>query len=116
MFENRTKPLISRRAFLLRMLRSVGLAGGIVAGALMIGMAGYHFFEGLTWMDSFVNAAMILSGMGPLAPLNTTAGKLFAGCYALFSGLAFLTSVGILVAPAYHRFMHKFHLKTDPED
>jgi len=79
--------------------------------SLGIGMAGYHFLEHLGWVDSFVNAAMILSGMGPLAPLQTTSGKIFAGCYALFSGLAFITSIGLIFAPVFHRFLHKFHLE-----
>ena len=73
-------------------------------------MAGSHSFEKLPWLDAFVNAAMILSGMGPLGPLQTSAGKLFAGCYALFSGLAFIAVVGVVFAPVFHRFLHKFHL------
>jgi hypothetical protein len=80
--------------------------------ALGIGMAGYHCFESLPWLDAFANAAMILSGMGPLAPLNTAAGKIFGGCYALFSGLAFITVSGILTAPIAHRLLHKFHVAT----
>ena len=74
-------------------------------------MAGYHFLEKLDWLDAFVNAAMILSGMGPLAPIQTSAGKVFAGCYALFSGLAFITTLGVVFAPVYHRFLHRFHLE-----
>jgi len=83
----------------------------LLALGLGIGMLGYHFFEELDWLDAFVNAAMILSGMGPLAPLQTSTGKLFAGCYALFSGLLFLTVAGIILAPLAHRLMHKFHLE-----
>lgn len=79
--------------------------------ALAIGMAGYHFCEHLPWLDAFANAAMILSGMGPLEPLKTFAGKLFAGCYALFSGLLFITVAGIILAPIGHRLLHKFHLE-----
>ena len=88
------------------------MASVLIAFALGLGMAGYHFLENLSWLDAFTNAAMILSGMGPLAPLQTTAGKIFAGCYALFSGLAFLTSVGVVFAPVFHRFLHKFHLES----
>ena len=79
-------------------------------------MIGYHHFENQSWLDAFVNAAMILSGMGPLTPLQTSAGKLFAGFYALFSGLAFITTVGIILAPVVHRFFHKFHLEHDSQD
>lgn len=83
----------------------------LVAFALGIGMAGYRTFEPMSWVDAFVNAAMILSGMGPVSSLQTDGGKIFAGCYALFSGLAFLTSLGIVFAPVFHRFLHKFHVE-----
>ena len=84
----------------------------LVAVALGIGMAGYHFIERLGWVDAFENAAMILSGMGPVATLQTDAGKIFAGCYALFSGLMLITVTGIVLAPVVHRALHKFHLET----
>ena len=80
--------------------------------ALGIGMAGYHFIENLGWVDAFENAAMILSGMGPVAMLQTDAGKIFAGCYALFSGLLLITVTGIVLAPVVHRALHKFHLES----
>jgi len=116
MFEHHRAPLLSRRAFYTRVARSsvVGLA--IVLASLGLGMAGYHYLEKLAWLDAFVNAAFILSGMGPLAPLQTPAGKLFAGCYALFSGLAFITTMGVVFAPVFHRFIHKFHLAFYQED
>jgi len=76
-------------------------------------MAGYHYFEGMEWIDAFANASMILSGMGPLNPLQTSAGKLFAGFYALYSGLALIVAVGILLAPVVHRVLHRFHLEQD---
>jgi hypothetical protein len=81
-----------------------------IAIGLWIGMLGYHTYEQMSWVDAFVNAAMILSGMGPVSPLTTAAGKLFAGFYALFSGLAFIAIVAIVFAPLVHRFFHKLHL------
>ena len=112
MFENRSRPLLPRRAFYMRLGRSLAVAGGIVVVSLAIGMVGYHEFEGLRWLDAFLDSAMILSGMGPVSSLQTNAGKLFAGCYALFSGLAFLSAIGVVFAPVFHRFLHKFHLET----
>jgi hypothetical protein len=113
MFEHRKKPLLPRPAFYARMARYGALASGIMAASLGLGMAGYHGFEGLPWVDAFVNAAMLLSGMGPVSPLQTNAGKVFAGCYALFSGLAFITAIGVVFAPIFHRFLHKFHLASE---
>lgn len=113
MFEQRKKPLLPRRAFCVRVARSVALAFAIVMVSLGIGMAGYHGFEGLSWLDAFLNAAMILSGMGPVAAIQTTGGKLFAGCYALFSGLALITTLAVIIAPLFHRFLHKFHMEAD---
>jgi hypothetical protein len=92
------------------LLRSAGICLLITALALGIGMLGYHSFEQMSWVDAFVNAAMILSGMGPVSTLQTSAGKLFAGCYALFSGLTFITILGIIFVPGIHRFLHKFHM------
>jgi hypothetical protein len=115
MYEPRSKPLLPRRKFYHRMSRSLGIALALLAGSLLIGMVGYHGFENLSWVDSFSNASMILSGMGPLGELKTTGGKIFAGCYALFSGVAFLTSVGVVFAPMFHRFIHKFHLESDKD-
>jgi len=115
MYENRFKPLLPRGKFYHRLARSIGLGLTVVGFSLLIGMAGYHVFEDLGWIDSFANAAMILSGMGPLGELKTSSGKIFAGCYALFSGVAFLTSFGLVFAPVFHRFIHKFHLESDAE-
>jgi hypothetical protein len=115
MFEHRRDPLLPRRVFFGRLARSAGLGSLIILVSLVFGMAGYHFLEKMSWLDAFANAAMILSGMGPLGPLQTAAGKLFAGCYALYSGLALVTSVGVIFAPVYHRFIHKFHLETQSE-
>jgi hypothetical protein len=110
MFEHRTKPLLPRRQFYLRMVRSVAIGLLVIAFALGVGMVGYRTFEGMSWVDAFVNAAMILSGMGPSSTLQTEGGKIFAGCYALFSGLAFIAILGIIFAPAVHRFLHRFHV------
>jgi hypothetical protein len=109
MFEHRSKPLLPRRQFYARLARSAGIGLLVIAFALGIGMVGYRCFERMSWVDAFVNAAMILSGMGPVSSLQTDGGKIFAGCYALFSGLAFITSIGIFAAPVVHRFLHKFH-------
>lgn len=109
-FEAVSQPLLPRAAFLRRLARHGGLAILFIAFSLLIGMAGYRAFAGLSWLDSFLNASMILTGMGPIAPMATPAAKVFAGCYALFSGLAFLSSAGILFAPIVHRAMHRFHL------
>jgi hypothetical protein len=116
MFERRKSPLLPRRAFYARMARSAALAFAIVLGSLGIGMAGYHWLERLSWLDAFLNAAMILSGMGPVAQIQTPGGKLFAGCYALFSGLALITVVAVIFAPLFHRFLHKFHLEADSRE
>lgn len=112
MYERRNQPLLPRRVFYARFTRCAILGLAIILGSLCIGMAGYHYFEKLSWLDAFTNASMILSGMGPLAPIQTTGGKLFAGCYALFSGIAFISSIGVVFAPIYHRFLHKFHLES----
>ena len=114
-FESRNKPLLPRRAFLLRLARSFVAGLGLVAISLAAGMAGYHFLESLSWLDAFVNASMILSGMGPLANPQTTGGKLFAGCYALYSGLVVIIIAGIIFAPLFHRFLHKFHVEDEAE-
>jgi len=115
-FEHKRQALLPRRVFYARLGRAAALGGIIILVSLLIGMAGYHYFEKLSWLDAFVNAAMILSGMGPLGELHTSAGKLFAGCYALFSGIAFLTSIGVVFAPVFHRFLHKFHLEVKAKE
>jgi hypothetical protein len=111
MYERHHEPLISREEYRRRIARSGGLASAAVLPALFLGVSGYHWIEGLSWVDSILNAAMILGGMGPVAELRTTAGKLFAAAYALFSGLMFIVVAGLLFAPVIHRFLHKFHLE-----
>ena len=111
--ERRHEPLASRRVFLQRVLLYLGFSIGIIGVSLGIGMLGYHFTEHLSWLDSLLNASMILGGMGPVDALKTTAGKLFASFYALFAGMVFLVAVGVLLAPVVHRFFHAFHLVPD---
>ncbi|HEY1380916.1 MAG TPA: hypothetical protein VGF55_29215 [Gemmataceae bacterium] len=115
MVEPKYAPLPPRRVFFRRFVRSFLIGQAMVAGSLMVGMAGYRYFEGMSWVDAFANAAMILSGMGPLEPLRTAGGKLFAGCYALYSGLALIVIVGIVFGPVVHRFLHRFHLESRRE-
>jgi len=109
-FEQKSEPLAPFGRFLLRIWRCFLITLGIVAVSLGMGTAGYHYLTGLEWVDALYNAAMILTGMGPSEKPATTAGKLFATFYALYSGIAFLTLVAILLAPVYHRFLHHFHL------
>ena len=114
MFEHRTEPLLPRQEFVRRQLTYVLLAAAFLLSGLLTGMIGYHLLEGQGWVDAFANASMILSGMGPLDPIKTPAGRIFAGCYAVFSGVAFLTTVGVLMAPVLHRALHRFHLERKP--
>ncbi len=111
MFEHHTHALLPRPAFFARLVRSSVIGLAIIVASLVAGMAGYRYFEKMPWVDAFANAAMILSGMGPLGPLETTGGKIFAGCYALYSGLAVIVVTGIIFAPVVHRFLHRFHLE-----
>ncbi len=112
MFESRHQPLLSRPDFMRRLGQAGGIALLVVCGALAIGTCGYHFIEHLPWIDAVLNAAMILSGMGPVDQLHTTVGKLFAAAYALFSGFVFLSVAAILFAPVFHRVLHRFHIQT----
>jgi hypothetical protein len=114
-FEHHREELLPRHKYLKRQLRFMGFAGLIIAGSLGVGVLGYHCFESLGWLDSLLNASMILGGMGPVDPVKTDAGKVFASFYALFSGVVFLVVVGVAFAPAFHRFLHKFHLEMEPE-
>ena len=116
MFEHHKEPLASRSEFAKRMLRFSALAMGLLLFSLGIGVLGYHFFEGLPWLDSLLNASMLLGGMGPIAPLNTAAGKLFASFYALFAGMVFLVAVGVMVTPVFHRILHHFHLEIEEDE
>ncbi len=109
MYERRHEPPISRRHFRRRVLTHVAVATALVAGSTLIGMGGYAYFERLGWRDAFLNATMLLGGMGPVETPQTPGGKLFAGLYALYSGLVFLVAAAIVFAPAVHRMLHLFH-------
>ncbi|MFI5332048.1 MAG: hypothetical protein ACHQ2F_13595 [Desulfobaccales bacterium] len=115
MFEHRRERLLPLPLFIRRILKYGAVSFGLAAVSLLIGICGYRQLEGMSWLDAFVNAAMILGGMGPVGELHTRAGKLFAGCYALYCGLIVVISMGILIAPVFHRFLHLFHLEA-PED
>lgn len=114
--ETRYQPLASFAVFIRRLARNFLMSAGIVAFSLAIGTAGYCACEGLPAVDGFLNASMILTGMGPVDRMTTPGGKLFAAFYALYSGLAFLSMVAVLIAPIYHRFMHYFNVCTDEEE
>jgi hypothetical protein len=113
MYEHRKQPLAKPSVFIKRLMLNAAIGLFLLIFSLGVGMVGYHFLEGLTWIDSLLNASMILGGMGPVAPLKTNAGKIFASVYALYSGVILLASVGILITPIFHRFLHRFHLADD---
>jgi hypothetical protein len=111
MFEHKHQPLLTSAMFIRRVIRSVGLSAAIVITVLAIGILGYHEIAGLAWIDALLDASMILSGMGPVSPLTTAAGKIFASAYALFSGIVFVTIAAVVIAPLLHRMMHHFHIE-----
>ncbi len=114
MFESRSEPLAPRHVFLRRAVKFFCLAFVVIGVALALGVLGYHFIAGFGWIDSLLNASMILGGMGPVGELPSDESKVFASFYALFSGLVFISVMGIVLAPAAHRALHMFHL--DEED
>ncbi len=107
----RLKKLPSHRIFALRLARGVGLSVVVLGISLGSGVIGYRYVAGLEWIDALLNASMILTGMGPVDQMQSVAAKLFASLYALFSGVAFITAIGLFFAPAFHRFLHTFHLE-----
>ncbi len=115
LYEHKTVPLLPQAQFLRRLLLHVLAALAVVLASLGIGMAGYAYYEGLGWLDAFLNAAMLLGGMGPVDIPNTNGGKLFAGFYALYAGLVVLIAAGFVWAPIAHRIMHRFHLDESDE-
>ena len=108
-YENLSQPLAPWPHFLHRQLHALGLGAALIAISLAVGMLGYHGIVGLGWVDSYENAAMILAGMGPIAAPTSTAGKIFAGTYALYSGIAVLAVASVIAAPLVHRFLHRLH-------
>lgn len=115
-FEHRTHPVVSRVTFARRMAYAIGLWALLTLVGLIIGMTGYMLTEGLSLADAYVNAAMILSGMGPVAEMKTTAGKIFAGSYAIFSGLVLVIGAGFILGPVFHRVLHRFHVERGKEE
>jgi hypothetical protein len=115
MYEHHQEPLLSRVEFVWRMVWHAFIFLGMVAAALFMGAAGYHWLEDIPWVDAVLNASMILGGMGPVDVLRTEAGKLFASGYALFSGLIFVAAMGVLFLPLVHRLLHKFHIEDEDE-
>ena len=109
-FERRHEPLLPRRLFLWRLARWGAVAGAVVLGSLAIGVCGYHYLGSLPWIDSLLNASMILGGMGPVDSMKSNAAKVFASMYALYSGLALIAVVGLMLTPVIHCFLHKFHI------
>jgi hypothetical protein len=116
MFEHKAEPIARRRAFARRMTGHALVAVGFVIVSLLIGVVGYHWLERMSYVDSLLNASMLLGGMGPVGELHTVAGKLFASAYALFSGMVFLVVAAVLFAPVIHRFLHRFHLELAAEE
>jgi len=112
-YERRHEPLAPWNRFRRRLLGHFGIVVVVIGGSLGIGMAGYRYFQSMDWIDAFLNAAMLLGGMGPIETKFTWGGKLFAGLYALYAGLVVLVAAGILMAPVFHRFVHWFHLEEE---
>ena len=110
MYEHRSEPLLPLGRFIRRQIFHILVGLGIIGVSLGLGIAGYHFLGHLSWIDALVNASMILGGMGPVDPIRTAGGKIFASFYALYSGIIFLVVVGIMVVPVMHRLLHRLHL------
>ncbi len=116
MGEKYTGKLQPRGEFIQRLGRSVAVGCVLIAFSLSLGVLGYHWIAGLAWIDAFLDASMILSGMGPMSELHTTAAKFFAGCYAIYCGIALIGTTGVILAPVIHRALHKFHLEDSRTD
>ena len=110
MYEHHSQRLVPLGVFVRRVALHMGMAAGVLGGSLLIGIVGYHALAHMSWVDSFLNAAMILGGMGPVGDLPTDRSKIFAGCYALYAGVVFIAVAGILIAPVAHRVLHKLHV------
>lgn len=109
LYEHRTAPPIPFRRFAGRVAKHLAVSTALILASLLLGMAGYEGFEGLPWRDAFLNSAMLLGGMGPVDSPKTDGGKIFAGLFALYCGLVFLVAGGIVIAPVFHRLLHRFH-------
>ena len=116
MYERSSEPLLPRPRFIRRIVLHLLCAAGLVGGSLALGTVGYHDIGKLGWIDAFLNSAMLLGGMGPVDVLQSNAAKYFASFYALFSGITFLSTVVVLIAPIVHRVMHRFHLETEEDE
>lgn len=116
MYEHHSRPLLSRRKFIRRLLLHGFTAGAVIAASLGAGVLGYRLLGGLSWIDALLNASMILSGMGPVNELPGTAAKIFASLYALFSGIVFVVTAAVLMAPVLHRLLHRLHLDSKDDD
>jgi hypothetical protein len=114
MYEHQSKPLIPLRHFIRRLSINTLIAIFLMGVSLAVGIAGYHYFENLPWIDCYLNASMILGGMGEVDPLKTDGGKIFAGAFALYSGLLVVVSFGLILAPVMHRILHHFHAHRPP--
>jgi hypothetical protein len=112
-YENSRQPLARRSKFIERLLGNLCIVIVLISISLFVGMSGYHFYEQMSWLDAFLNASMILGGMGPVTELHSSGGKFFAGCYALYSGLVLIAATGLLLAPPLHRIMHRLHAEDD---
>ncbi len=111
MYEHRKQPIASKATFYQRILKNIIIALIIMAVCLIIGIVGYHYTDNIPWIDSLHNASMILSGMGPVVEIKSDTGKIFSSGYALFSGIVFITNVGVILAPAVHRIFHRLHVE-----
>ena len=113
MYESRELRPLASAEFLWRLLRHFALSAGMLVFSILLGVAGYWWFEDLGPVDGFLNSAMLLGGMGPVTMPQTTAGKLSAGCYALYSGLLFIVTAAVMVTPVAHRLLYRFHWEAD---
>jgi hypothetical protein len=111
MYEHKSQPLASMYTFINRVLKNILIGGTVLGIFILIGVVGYHYSSDLSWTDSFYNACMILTGMGPAVPVFTTSGKIFASFYALFSVLVFIANISLVITPVAHRFFHKLHIE-----
>jgi hypothetical protein len=116
MYEHKSAPLLPRHHFIKRQIRHTAIAFSLIAVSLLVGMAGYMGLAHMSWPDAFLNSAMLLGGMGPIGDLPNTVSKIFAGLFALYAGVVFIVSAGILIAPGAHRILHRLHLEAQRRD